>query len=175
MKPLVSILIPAYNSEEWIGDAIRSALAQTWRRKEIMVVDDGSTDQTAEVARRFAAKGVAVVSKENHGPAPARNHALQLSQGDYIQWLDADDLLAPDKTEWQHAMRRGRGRQANSSLLVVGPLELLNPPRNDSSSRCVGRPLSRRQARQQASKYLGCCFLPCFAGSETYYAIALCN
>lgn len=101
MKPLVSILIPAYNAEEWIADTIQSALAQTWPRKEIIVVDDGSRDATASVARRFASKEVIVVSTENQGAATARNHALHLSQGDYIQWLDADDLLAPDKIERQ--------------------------------------------------------------------------
>jgi glycosyltransferase involved in cell wall biosynthesis len=103
MKPLVSILIPAYNSEEWIVDTLRSALAQTWERKEIIVVDDGSRDRTAEAARHFASNQVKVVTKENGGAAAARNHALQLSQGDYIQWLDADDLLAPDKIERQFA------------------------------------------------------------------------
>src|ERR1019366_4379460 len=97
MKPLVSILIPAYNAEEWIGDTIRSSVGQTWPRKEIIVVDDGSRDRTAEVARRFASKEVA---------ASARNHALRLCQGDYIQWLDADDLLAPDKIERQLATLR---------------------------------------------------------------------
>ena len=107
MKPLVSILIPAYNSEEWIAQTIRSALAQTWQRKEIIVVDDGSKDQTAATARRFASKEVAVVSTENQGSAAARNHALQLSQGDYIQWLDADDLLSPGKIESQLAALRG--------------------------------------------------------------------
>jgi len=101
MKPFVSILIPAYNAEPWIGETIQSALAQTWPRKEIIVVDDGSRDQTAVVARRFASKEVAVISTENHGAAAARNHALRLSQGDYIQWLDADDLLSPDKIERQ--------------------------------------------------------------------------
>jgi glycosyltransferase involved in cell wall biosynthesis len=101
MKPLVSILIPAYNSEEWIADTLRSALAQTWQRKEIIVVDDGSRDRTAEVARQLASKEITVVSVENAGAAAARNHALKLSQGDYIQWLDADDLLAPDKIERQ--------------------------------------------------------------------------
>jgi len=101
VKPLVSILIPAYNAETWIGYTLQSAIAQTWRRKEIIVVDDGSRDRTAEVARRFASKGVVVVSKENEGAAAARNHAFSLSQGDYIQWLDADDLLAPDKIERQ--------------------------------------------------------------------------
>ena len=64
-------------------------------------MDDGSRDRTAEVARRFASKEVSVVSMQNQGAAAARNHALQLSQGDYIQWLDADDLLAPDKIERQ--------------------------------------------------------------------------
>lgn len=103
MKPLVSILIPAYNAEEWISATIQSAMAQTWPRKEIIVVDDGSRDRTAEVAQRFASKEVLVVTKQNQGAAAARNHALQLSQGDYIQWLDADDLLAPDKIERQFA------------------------------------------------------------------------
>jgi glycosyltransferase involved in cell wall biosynthesis len=101
MKPLVSILIPAYNAEEWIADTLQSAIAQTWPRKEIIVVDDGSRDGTAEVARRFASKEVVAVSIQNQGAAAARNHALQLSQGDYIQWLDADDLLTRDKIERQ--------------------------------------------------------------------------
>ena len=101
MKPLVSILIPAYNAEEWIAETLQSAIAQTWPRKEIIVVDDGATDGTAEVARRFASREVAVVSKQNQGAAAARNYALRLSQGDYIQWLDHDDLLLPDKIERQ--------------------------------------------------------------------------
>lgn len=101
MKPLVSILIPAYNADKWIADTVQSAITQTWPRREIIVVDDGSRDRTAEVARRFASKEVAVVSIRNQGAAAARNHALGLSQGDYIQWLDADDLLAPDKIERQ--------------------------------------------------------------------------
>src|SRR5260221_5780929 len=103
MKPLVSILIPAYNAEEWIADTLRSAVSQTWPRKEIIVVDDGSTDQTAATASRFASNGVRVITVKNQGAAAARNHALQLSQGNYIQWLDADDLLAPDKIERQLA------------------------------------------------------------------------
>jgi glycosyltransferase involved in cell wall biosynthesis len=109
MKPLVSILIPAFNAEAWIGDTIRSALAQTWQRKEIIVVDDGSTDQTLALARRFASREVVVVAQENQGASAARNHALSLSQGDYIQWLDADDLLSPDKVARQMAASGERG------------------------------------------------------------------
>ncbi len=106
MQPLVSILIPAYNSQEWLADTLESAIAQTWPRKEIIVVDDGSRDHTAEVARRFTSKEVAVVTTKNQGAAAARNHAMRLSQGDYIQWLDADDLLAPEKVERQIAALR---------------------------------------------------------------------
>jgi glycosyltransferase involved in cell wall biosynthesis len=107
MDKLVSILIPAYNAENWIADTLRSAVGQTCSRKEIIVVDDGSTDRTAEVARRFASKELTVITKENQGAAATRNHALQISQGDYIQWLDADDLLAPDKIERQLAALSG--------------------------------------------------------------------
>lgn len=98
---LVSILIPAYNAERWIADTIESAIAQTWPGKEIIVVDDGSTDRTLAVARRFDSKGVQVVSQPNQGAAAARNKAFSLSRGDYIQWLDADDLLSRDKIENQ--------------------------------------------------------------------------
>jgi len=112
VKPLVSILIPAYNAEEWIAQAIHSAIEQTWQHKEIIVVDDGSRDRTGEVALRFASKGVAVVSTENQGLSAAVNHAFRLCQGDYIQELDADDMLAPHKIERQlAALREGESRR----------------------------------------------------------------
>lgn len=103
MKPLVSILIPAYNAEEWIAETLKSAIAQTWEPKEIIVVDDGSKDRTAAVAQEFASRGVQVVTQPNQGAAAARNKAFAVSTGAYIQWLDADDLLAPDKVASQMA------------------------------------------------------------------------
>src|ERR1700674_5293977 len=78
-------------------DSHRSAIAQTWERKEIIVVDDGSTDETLAIARQFESESVRVVTQRNQGAAAARNRAFSLSRGDYIQWLDADDLLAYDK------------------------------------------------------------------------------
>ena len=102
-KPLVSILIPAYNAEKSVAQTIRSAMAQTWKRKEIIVVDDGSTDQTLAIARQFESGSVKIVASKNQGAAATRNLALQYSQGDFIQYLDADDLLAPDKIERQLA------------------------------------------------------------------------
>jgi glycosyltransferase involved in cell wall biosynthesis len=103
MKVLVSILIPAYNADRWIASTIESAIAQTWPHKEIIVVDDGSTDGTLAVARQFESQGVRVVTQSNQGAAAARNKAASLSRGDYIQWLDADDLLSPAKIA--HQMR----------------------------------------------------------------------
>jgi glycosyltransferase involved in cell wall biosynthesis len=113
MTPLVSILIPALNAQEWIADTIQSALRQTWPCKEIIVVDDGSTDGTLAVARRFESKGVHVATQPNQGAAAARNKAFSLSRGDYIQWLDADDLLSTDKIAHQmEAAQQVRDRRA---------------------------------------------------------------
>jgi glycosyltransferase involved in cell wall biosynthesis len=101
MEMLVSILIPAYNAEKWIGETIKSALGQTWPKKEVIIVDDGSRDNTLHIAKRFESKSVKVVTQQNMGACAARNKAFFLAQGSYIQWLDADDLLASDKISQQ--------------------------------------------------------------------------
>jgi glycosyltransferase involved in cell wall biosynthesis len=107
MKPLVSILIPAFNAQQYIGDSLMSAVNQTWPNKEIIVVDDGSSDDTRSIAETFEKAGVRVLTQENQGAAAARNKALSLSSGEYIQWLDADDLLSPNKVAAQvEALRR---------------------------------------------------------------------
>jgi glycosyltransferase involved in cell wall biosynthesis len=118
MKALVSILIPAYNAEKWIAYTIRSALGQTWPRKEVIVVDDGSTDRTAAIVRQFASRGVKLLSTANQGLSAAQNEAFKLSQGDYIQWLDADDLLALDKIERQ---LNGLRETDNKRILLSSP------------------------------------------------------
>lgn len=101
MKPLVSILIPCYNAEQWLADAIESALAQTWRNIEIIVVDDGSTDASVAIAKQYESRHIKLISQHNQGASAARNTAYRALQGDFIQYLDADDLLAPDKVERQ--------------------------------------------------------------------------
>jgi glycosyltransferase involved in cell wall biosynthesis len=118
MKPLVSILIPAFNAQEWVADTIQSALNQTWPRKEIILVDDGSHDQTLSIARRFSSKEVSVVTQANLGVCAARNRAFSMCQGDYIQWLDADDLLTPDKIARQ--MEAAERRQSKRTLFSSG-------------------------------------------------------
>jgi len=101
VTPLVSILIPCYNAEPWLAQTLESALAQDWPAKEIILVDDGSTDDSLPVARTFEARGVRVTTQSNQGASAARNAALAASQGAWIQYLDADDLLAPDKIRQQ--------------------------------------------------------------------------
>src|SRR2546425_12187113 len=115
MGPLVSILIPAFNARATIAETLASAIHQTWRRKEIIVVDDGSRDDTRPIVEAFARDGVRVVTQENQGAAAARNKALSLSSGDYIQWLDADDLLALDKVA---AQMQGLGECANGRSVL---------------------------------------------------------
>jgi glycosyltransferase involved in cell wall biosynthesis len=111
MHELVSILIPVYNAEEWLAETLQCALNQTWFNNEVIVVDDGSTDGSLQVARQFEAPNVKVLSQENQGACAARNRALQHAQGDYIQYLDADDLMKQDKIELQvRALKEGGNR-----------------------------------------------------------------
>jgi glycosyltransferase involved in cell wall biosynthesis len=94
---LVSILIPCHNAAAWVAATLESALAQTCPRTEIILVDDGSHDDSVTIARKFEERGVRVLTQPNRGASAARNHALRAARGDFIQFLDADDLLAPDK------------------------------------------------------------------------------
>lgn len=96
---LVSIIIPTYNHREHVADAIESALAQTYPEFEIIVVDDGSTDGTGEFLRKQFGEEITYSYQQNKGRGAARNHGLALSRGKYIQFLDADDLIMPDKLE----------------------------------------------------------------------------
>jgi glycosyltransferase involved in cell wall biosynthesis len=94
-RSLVSTIIPVYNAEEYLAAAIESILAQSYRPLEIIVVDDGSTDGSAAVARQFAA--VRYYHQSNMGQGAARNRGLELANGPYLAFLDADDLWAEDK------------------------------------------------------------------------------
>lgn len=101
MPQLVSILIPCYNAERWLAATLESALTQTWTNTEIIVINDGSRDGSLALARQFAARGVRVIDQPNAGASAARNRGLREAHGDYIQFLDADDLLSPDKIATQ--------------------------------------------------------------------------
>jgi GT2 family glycosyltransferase len=96
MQPLVSILIPCFNAAPWVAQCIRSALDQTYPNKEIIVLDDGSTDASLEVIRTFGDR-VRFETGPNRGGNAARNRLMALSSGTWLEFLDADDFLLPDK------------------------------------------------------------------------------
>lgn len=100
--PLVSVIMPAYNAEKYIEQAIRSVQKQTVRSWELIVVDDRSTDKTAEQIRRLAAEDMRIIpvySETNHGAAESRNIALRQCRGEFVALLDADDVWHPQKLE----------------------------------------------------------------------------
>src|SRR5215211_2313466 len=95
--PLVSVVIPCYNQAHFLSEAIESVLAQSHPNFEIIVVDDGSTDDTSEIAARYPE--VRLVRQENKGLSGARNAGLAHSEGEYVVFLDADDRLLPEALE----------------------------------------------------------------------------
>lgn len=103
MAPTVSILIPTYNRENVIRKALDSALAQTYRKVQIVVVDDGSTDNTRDVIKSYG-QDIVYVYQKNRGIASARNTGLRHCTGDYIAFLDSDDYWLPQKLERQVAI-----------------------------------------------------------------------
>jgi glycosyltransferase involved in cell wall biosynthesis len=96
--PAIAVVVPAYNAGRWIDETLESVLAQTRPPAEVVVVDDGSTDDTAERAR---AHGVTVIEQSNGGPPAAYNRAIEAASAEYVAMCPADDIWAPHKLEWQ--------------------------------------------------------------------------
>ena len=117
-EPLVSILIPAYNAEKWIRQCIESALGQTYPRKEVIVIDDGSTDRTIEEIQRFGDR-ISFVKSAHAGANAVRNQLTRLAKGEWLQYLDADDYLRPNKVADQIGFMRSCDRQLD---VVYSPM-----------------------------------------------------
>lgn len=101
LNPLVSIIIPAYNAEAFIGETIESILAQTYHNIEIIIVDDGSTDRTAEIVQRYDPPIKYYYQKNSGGCSVPRNHGIIQSTGRFVSFIDADDIMLPDRIESQ--------------------------------------------------------------------------
>ena len=116
---LISIIMAAYNAEKTIEQAIYSVLAQTWPDFELLVIDDGSQDRTADIVRKIAEKDKRVrlfVNKKNSGVSSARRHGLEKARGEWIAILDSDDAWAPAKLEKQIALQK----KTKAELLFTG-------------------------------------------------------
>ena len=112
MKKLVSVIMPAYNCAEYIGDSIRSVQAQTYTDWELIIADDNSKDDTVRIVKKFAdadSRIVLIESQENLGPAGARNKAIEAASGTYMAFLDSDDIWHAEKLERQTAFMEENG------------------------------------------------------------------
>ena len=101
MKPQVSIILPTYNRERMLIDAINSVLSQTFSDFELIVVDDGSTDSTRQILETFDDVRIVKFFRSHEGRSSARNFGLGVSKGDYVTFLDSDDLYLPNKLQIQ--------------------------------------------------------------------------
>jgi glycosyltransferase involved in cell wall biosynthesis len=129
-SPIISIIVPVYNGEDFIAKTIDSALSQTFRNFELIVVDDASTDGTKDIIESFADNRiVCVFNRENVGAAVTRNNGIAASRGRYIAFLDGDDLWHPDKLEKQISFFESTGAGA-----VYSHYNII-----DEKGRCVGR------------------------------------
>lgn len=134
MSALVSVMIGVYNAERYLGEAIDSVLAQGYEPLELIVVDDGSTDGSAAVARRYPQ--VRYVWKPNEGNGSARNRAVQEATGDLYAFLDADDRFAPGKIALQKAVLDARPEID----MVFGHVREFFSPELDEATRAALRP-----------------------------------
>jgi glycosyltransferase involved in cell wall biosynthesis len=134
MTPTISVMIGVFNAEPYLGEAIASVLAQDYEPLELIVVDDGSTDGSAEVARRFPE--VRYVHQENAGNGAARNRAVEEAGGELFAFLDADDRFTPGKLRLQKA-----ALDADQGLdMVFGHVQEFLSPELDEPTRQALRP-----------------------------------
>ncbi len=119
---LVTVVIPSYNYGHFVVDAVQSALAQTYRPMEVIVVDDGSTDDTRERLRPFTDR-IHYVYQENRGLSAARNTGIRLARGEWVALLDADDIWHPEKTDVQL-----RAAQSLDGIGLVGSVPVAALP-----------------------------------------------
>ena len=123
-QPLVSIILPVYNAQNHLERCIGSILAQTYRDLELIILNDGSKDQSLPVCEAFRAKDsrILLVDKDNSGVSDTRNLGLKLAGGKYIQFVDSDDHIAPDYT--QHLVTAA---EQNHADLVIAPYKMVIP------------------------------------------------
>jgi glycosyltransferase involved in cell wall biosynthesis len=130
-KALVSVLIPVYNGERYLAEAIESVLAQSYRPLEVIVIDDGSTDESARVAQQFS---VCYFFQPNGGTSAARNSGIEQAHGEFLAFLDQDDLWMPEKLSRQMAAFETRPELD----AVFGQVEQFSSPDTARSARFVG-------------------------------------
>ena len=141
IKPPISVIIPVYNSERYLPETLESVLEQTCPPTEILVIDDGSTDGTAAIARQFEAH-VTLISQENQGAGTARNRGVEVAAGEYIAFLDADDVWVDKKLELQLLALR---QQPQVNMAFGHVSQFISPDIDDqlkATMACPGKPIA---------------------------------
>ena len=162
--PMVSVIIPAYNVERFLDEAVESALAQTYRNLEVLIIDDGSTDGTQVIGEKWTGDPrVRYIRQENAGPAAARNRGVEEARGEYIAFLDSDDLWLPEKTEKQLDLFR-----QNETLGLVYCLRRCRIL-DDQGEWMEDKERNRRYAEKEKHYRRGNCFRE--AVEETFIAL----
>lgn len=181
-RPLVSIIIPCFNAAPYVGEAIESALRQTYKPTEVIVVDDGSTDDSLTVIRSFEGR-IRWETGPHRGASAARNRGLSLSQGEFIQFLDSDDVLVQNKIEIQveRLIQYGTNWVACGWYYMNQPQQPVRIPAPDTDPLLfvlnhklpIEAPLHRRTALEQAGGFRE--DLPCAQEFELHLRLAIHN
>jgi glycosyltransferase involved in cell wall biosynthesis len=160
-EPLVTAAIPVRDGEAYLAETIESVLAQSQPCDQLIVVDNGSSDRSAEIAAEFGPR-VEIVNEPRPGIGPARNAALHAARGDYVAFLDADDLWEPEKTALQLAafaaepglqLVFGHVRQFVSPDLLDEDAEGLRVPADPQPGQHIGATLARREAIEAIGRW----------------------
>jgi len=151
---LISVIVPVYNMDKYLGAAIESILEQTYKPVEILVIDDGSNDQSAKVAKDFV-PSIHYFYQDNQGLGAARNQGISLARGNYLAFLDADDTWNKTRLEhqiqrfdWDHSVEAvfGSADEFYSPELTAEERENIRPPRNMQPAYMSTAMLIKREA-----------------------------
>jgi glycosyltransferase involved in cell wall biosynthesis len=156
--PLISVTMPVWNGARHLAAAIESVLAQSYRPLQLIVVDDGSTDESAEIAARYESEGVTVLRQDNQGTAAARNRGLAAARGELLAHLDADDVWPVRSLESRAAalaadpradVAHGWVEEFYSDELDAGERQRLREPRRPLAGHLIQSLLMRRPAQER--------------------------
>ena len=125
-NPLITIIIPVYNGENFLSKAIDSAIGQTYKNIEVLVVDDGSKDKTKEIIQKFSDKRIKYLYKDNGGVASALNLGINNAKGEYISWLSHDDYYLSDKLEKQVAILNALDPEDRTKTIIYSAFQEMN-------------------------------------------------
>jgi len=135
-KPAISVIVPAYNAERYLTESVKSIRAQTLPATEILIIDDGSTDNTAAVARQLNSQ-ITLIQQDNQGAGAARNLGVKMASGEFIAFLDADDLWSESKLEKQFEILK---QQPHTEMVFGRVTQFISPDIDDQLKATIACP-----------------------------------